>query len=121
VARPVRVPRLCCWSGGGFVTQTRELTGECLLGWLAAVRSSLRPSTWESSERLVRGHLIPRVGHDMTTWTPAQLTAFLGWVRGDRSGLPRIRFHDLRAETVAALMFGGCRPWRGMLLRWPTG
>jgi hypothetical protein len=57
----------------------------------------------------------------MTTWTPAQLTAFLGRVRGDRSGLPRIRFHDLRAETVAALMFGGCRPWRGMLLRWPTG
>jgi hypothetical protein len=44
---------------GGYVTPTRELTGEYLLEWLAAIRSSLRPSTWESYERPCRRHLIP--------------------------------------------------------------
>jgi hypothetical protein len=48
---------------GGFVAPTRELLGEYLLEWLAGIRSSLRPSTWESYERLVRRHLIPRIGH----------------------------------------------------------
>jgi hypothetical protein len=48
---------------GGYVAPTRELTGTYLLGWLGAVRSSLRPSTFESYERVVRGHLIPRIGH----------------------------------------------------------
>lgn len=48
---------------GGYVTPTRELTGTYLLEWLAAIRSSLRPSTWESYERLCRRHLIPRIGH----------------------------------------------------------
>jgi integrase len=48
---------------GSFVAPTRQLTGEYLLEWLAAIRSSLRPSTYESYERLVRRHLIPRVGH----------------------------------------------------------
>jgi integrase len=47
---------------GGYVAPTRELTGTYLLGWLGAVRSSLRPSTYESYERVVRGHLIPRLG-----------------------------------------------------------
>jgi integrase len=148
---------------GGYVTPTRELTGEYLVEWLAAVRSSLRPSTWESYERLVRRHLIPRIGHvylhqlgprppvgavrrpahrrpprrnrrpvgphrplpardpvqgavrrdgrgrlprnvaglktvrerlpkatghDMTTWTAAQLTSFLQGLRGDRLEVP---------------------------------
>jgi integrase len=48
---------------GAFVAPTRELTGEYLLEWLAGIRSSKRPSTWESYERLVRRHLIPRIGH----------------------------------------------------------
>jgi integrase len=48
---------------GGYVAPTRELVGEYLLEWLAGIRSSLRPSTWESYERLVRRHLIPRIGH----------------------------------------------------------
>jgi integrase len=148
---------------GGYVTPTRELVGEYLVEWLAAVRSSLRPSTWKSYERLVRRHLIPRIGHvylhqlgpghlsalyadlhtdgrldgagglsartvhylhvilskalsdamaegrlprnvaglktvrerlpkatghDMTTWTAAQLTSFLQGLRGDRLEVP---------------------------------
>jgi integrase len=48
---------------GGYVTPTRELTGEYLVEWLAGIRSSVRPNTWESYERMVRRHLIPRVGH----------------------------------------------------------
>jgi hypothetical protein len=48
---------------GGYVAPTRELTGEYLVGWLAGIRSSLRPNTFESYERLVRRHLIPRIGH----------------------------------------------------------
>jgi integrase len=48
---------------GSYVAPTRELVGEYLLEWLAAIRSSLRPSTWESYERLCRRHLIPRIGH----------------------------------------------------------
>jgi hypothetical protein len=48
---------------GGYVASTRELVGEYLLEWLAGIRSSLRPSTWESYERLCRRHLIPRIGH----------------------------------------------------------
>jgi integrase len=48
---------------GGFVAPTRELVGEYLLGWLAGIRSSLRPSTYESYERLCRRHLIPKIGH----------------------------------------------------------
>jgi hypothetical protein len=34
---------------GAFVTPTRELTGEYLLEWLAAIRSTLRPSTWRAT------------------------------------------------------------------------
>ena len=44
---------------GTWVAPTKETTGEYLLGWLAAIRASKKPSTFESYERLVRGHLLP--------------------------------------------------------------
>jgi integrase len=46
-----------------WVTPTKETTGAYLLGWLAAIRTSKKPSTYESYERLVRTHLLPRIGH----------------------------------------------------------
>jgi integrase len=48
---------------GSYVTPTRQTVGEHLLEWLPAIRSSLRPATYESYERNVRQHLIPTVGH----------------------------------------------------------
>jgi integrase len=48
---------------GSWVTPTKETTGAYLLGWLEAIRSSKKPSTYESYQRIVRGHLLPRLGH----------------------------------------------------------
>jgi integrase len=70
---------------GTYVTPTRELTGEYLDRWLAAIRSSKKPSTFESYERLVRGHLIPRLGHVyLHQLSPAHLSA--AYADMERSG-----------------------------------
>jgi integrase len=62
--------------GGVYVAPTRQTVGEHLLGWLPAVRSSLRPATFESYERNVRQHLIPTVGHIwLDQLTPDRLSA----------------------------------------------
>jgi integrase len=61
---------------GSYVTPTRQTVGEHLLAWLPAVRSSLRPATYESYERNVRQHLIPKVGHVwLDQLTPDRLAA----------------------------------------------
>jgi integrase len=49
--------------GGTWVKPTRELTGTYLLGWLAAIRASKKPTTYESYKRVVRHHLLPHLGH----------------------------------------------------------
>jgi integrase len=48
---------------GSYVTPTRQTISDHLIEWLPAIRSSLRPATYESYERNVRQHLIPTVGH----------------------------------------------------------
>jgi integrase len=61
---------------GSYVTPTRQTVGGHLLGWLPAVRSSLRPATFESYERNVRQHLVPTVGHVwLDQLTPDRLSA----------------------------------------------
>jgi integrase len=61
---------------GSYVTPTRQTVGEHLLAWLPAIRSSLRPATYESYERNVRQHLIPTVGHVwLDQLTPDRLAA----------------------------------------------
>jgi hypothetical protein len=61
---------------GGYVAPTRQLIGDYLPEWLAAVRSSLRPATYESYERNIRQHLIPKVGHVwLDQLTPDRLAA----------------------------------------------
>lgn len=48
---------------GEFVTPSKVTYGAFLAEWLPAIRYTIRPSTWESSERLCRRHLIPRLAH----------------------------------------------------------
>jgi integrase len=48
---------------GEYVKPTRQTYGEFLAAWLPAIRSTVRPSTWESYERNIRRHLVPRLGH----------------------------------------------------------
>jgi hypothetical protein len=61
---------------GSYVTPTRQTVGEHLLEWLPAIRSSLRPATYESYERNVRQHLIPKIGHVwLDQLTPDRLAA----------------------------------------------
>lgn len=48
---------------GEFVTPSRVTYGAFLADWLPAIRDTVRPSTWESYERLCRRHLVPRLGH----------------------------------------------------------
>jgi integrase len=61
---------------GSYVAPVRQTVGEHLLDWLPAVRSSLRPSTFESYERNVRQHLIPAIGHVwLDQLTPDRLAA----------------------------------------------
>jgi integrase len=61
---------------GSYVAPVRQTVGEHLLDWLPAVRSSLRPSTFESYERNVRQHLLPAIGHVwLDQLTPDRLAA----------------------------------------------
>jgi integrase len=48
---------------GEYVEPSRLTFGTYLLAWLAAIRHTVRASTWESYERSVRVHLVPRLGH----------------------------------------------------------
>lgn len=47
-----------------LVTPTKLTLGEYLTErWLPAKRQSLRPSTWDSYQRIVRNHVLPTLGH----------------------------------------------------------
>jgi hypothetical protein len=48
---------------GDYVKPSRLSYGEFLATWLPAIRSTVRASTWESYERNIRRHLVPRLGH----------------------------------------------------------
>jgi integrase len=48
---------------GEYVKPSRATYGEFLAAWLPAIRSTVRASTWESYERNIRRHLVPRLGH----------------------------------------------------------
>jgi integrase len=70
---------------GGLVYDTNNQTvGEYLSRWLNdSVRSSVKPITFESYERLVRGHIIPALGRvKLKNLSPAHLQAFY-WDRID--------------------------------------
>ena len=48
---------------GTVVVSTRQTLGDYLESWLASVRSSLRPSTWDQYQNVLRCWVIPRIGH----------------------------------------------------------
>jgi integrase len=49
--------------GGSYVAPTRQSFGDFLTtDWLPAIRSTIRPSTYESYDRNLRLHVIPRIG-----------------------------------------------------------
>ncbi|MGH2688762.1 MAG: Arm DNA-binding domain-containing protein, partial [Actinomycetota bacterium] len=59
---------------GGYVSPTRQSVGQFMEEWLAAIRSTVRPTTWESYGILVRVHVIPRLGAvPLTQLAPEQL------------------------------------------------
>jgi integrase len=47
---------------GTYVEPSRQTVAEYLAEWLAAIRTRVRPGTWESYERNVRSHIDPAIG-----------------------------------------------------------
>jgi integrase len=48
---------------GDYVKPSRLTYGAFLAEWLPGIRRTVRASTWESYERNIRRHLVPRLGH----------------------------------------------------------
>jgi len=48
---------------GTYIAPTRRTLGHYLGEWLPGIRHTIRASTWESYERNVRSHVLPRLGH----------------------------------------------------------
>lgn len=62
------------YAQGTLVQPTKETLATYLRRWLPAIRATLRPSTWESYERNITSHVIPRIGHVyLQRLTPALL------------------------------------------------
>jgi hypothetical protein len=71
---------------------------------LPAIRNTVRASTWESYERNIRRHLVPRLGH-----LPLQQLGpeHLNRIHADLLDGGRLDgLQESAAETVAALVFG---------------
>jgi integrase len=48
---------------GEYVAPSRLTYGAFLDTWLAGIRNTIRPATFESYERMLRIHVVPRLGH----------------------------------------------------------
>lgn len=65
-------------ANGSYVPSERVTFGGFLVDeWLPAIRTTIEPTTWESYERNVTGHVVPRLGAvKLQRLDPAQLNAF---------------------------------------------
>jgi Phage integrase, N-terminal SAM-like domain/Arm DNA-binding domain len=48
---------------GEYIEPSRQTYGDFLVTWLPGIRNTIRASTFESYERNIRRHLVPRIGH----------------------------------------------------------
>jgi len=61
-AERARVDLLSKFDRGEYVPPTAQTLGDFLRDWLAAIRPTVRPSTYESYDRNIRNHVIARIG-----------------------------------------------------------
>jgi len=63
---------------GTYVEPSRQTLGAFLEGeWLPAIRTRIRPTTWDSYSRNIRLHLKPHLGNEsLQSLTPARLNRF---------------------------------------------
>lgn len=77
---------------GEYVERTSTTVGSFLQDeWLPAIRATVKPSTFEFYETMVRAYLVPRIGrHRLQALTPAVLNGLYGdlLVGGGRHGQP---------------------------------
>lgn len=50
---------------GEYIEPSRVTYGAFLADWLPGIRNTIRQSTYESYERNIRRHLVPRLGHHL--------------------------------------------------------
>src|SRR6266545_1407656 len=58
-------------------TNDRRTVAQFMTEWLAAIKTSVRPSTWQRYEQYVRCHAIPVVGHIVVTHLQPQQLQYL--------------------------------------------
>lgn len=84
---------------GRYVEPTKQVFGDFLEEWLAAIRPTVRASTWESYERNVRLHIRPGLGSTpLRNLSPGHLNAFYEILR--KEGSRRVARRGLSARTV---------------------
>lgn len=85
---------------GRYIAPSRLTVGHYLLEmWLPAVRSSVRPSTWDSYESYLRLHVVPRIGDQLLqTINRGQLRILYGQL--EQSGRLRAPYGGLSRKTV---------------------
>lgn len=72
-------------SAGTYVTQSKGSLGAFLTHeWLPSARATLRPVSWHQAERLLRGHVVPRIGDiPLQQLQPSHLNAFYAELLAD--------------------------------------
>lgn len=86
----------------GEVVSTERQTVAQLLTWWLDYGVRVRPTSWETYERIVRVHLIPRLGtRPVRALTPEHVEQMMATLRS--TGLSDSRINDVRAVLVQAL------------------
>lgn len=73
---------LAAVDGPGYVAPTKQTFGQFLEEeWLAAIKATVRPSTFDSYRRNIGLHVVPRLGSiPLAKVTPANLNALYAWL-----------------------------------------